>query len=59
MPKLLLVEDDMQLARNLIRFLSSEQYHITHAAGQADALTLFQKEHFDCALLDISLPYGN
>ena len=59
MPKLLLVEDDMQLARNLIRFLSSDQYQVTHAAGQTDALTAFRKEHFDCALLDISLPDGN
>ena len=59
MPKLLLVEDDIQLSRNLIRFLSSEHYSVTHAAGQTDALTVFQKEHFDCALLDISLADGN
>ena len=59
MPKLLLVEDDIQLSRNLIRFLSSEHYSVTHAAGQTDALNVFQKEHFDCALLDISLADGN
>ena len=59
MPKILLIEDDTQLARNLIRFLTAEQYQVIHATGQTDGLAAFQKEPFDCAQLDISLQDGN
>lgn len=59
MPKILLVEDDEQLARNLSRFLTAEGYQVTHAAGQTEALAVFTAESFDCALLDISLQDGN
>lgn len=59
MPKILLVEDDAQLARNLSRFLTTEGYQVTHAAGQNEALAVFAAESFDCALLDISLQDGN
>ena len=59
MPKILLVEDDAQLARNLVRFLSAEQFQVIHAAGQQDGLAAFQQGGFDCALLDISLQDGN
>ena len=41
MPNILLVEDDEQLARTLIRFLTSEGYQVTHAAGQTDGLARF------------------
>ncbi len=59
MPNILLVEDDEQLARTLIRFLMSEGFQVTHAAGQTDGLTLFEKNSFDCVLLDVSLLDGN
>lgn len=59
MPKVLLIEDDEQLAKNLIRFLSSEGFQITHASGQTDGLTAFSAGSFDCALLDISLGDGS
>ncbi len=59
MPKILLVEDDEQLARILMRFLNSEGYTIDHASGQRDALRLFEENGFDCVLLDISLKDGN
>jgi DNA-binding response OmpR family regulator len=59
LPNILLVEDDEQLARTLIRFLMSEGFQVTHAAGQTDGLTLFEKNSFDCVLLDVSLLDGN
>ncbi len=59
MPNILLVEDDEQLARTLSRFLISEGFNVTHAAGQTDALRLFQQDSYDCILLDISLQDGN
>ena len=59
MPKILLIEDDEQLARFLMRFLNSEGYTTDHANGQKDALRLFEENAYDCVLLDISLKDGN
>jgi DNA-binding response OmpR family regulator len=59
MPKILLVEDDEQLARFLMRFLNSEGYQTDYASGQNDALRMFAGNAYDCVLLDISLKDGN
>lgn len=59
MPKILLVEDDEQLALNLIRFLNSEGYDVIHAYGQTDGIQKFEIFQFDCALVDLSLQDGN
>ena len=59
MPNILLVEDDQQLARTLCRFLISENFCVTHASGQQEALRCFEQNSFDCVLLDISLQDGN
>ncbi|MBR2284836.1 MAG: response regulator transcription factor [Ruminococcus sp.] len=59
MPKVLLIEDDEQLAGFLIRFLSSEGYSASYACGQNDGLRLFEENKYDCVLLDISLKDGN
>ena len=59
MPRILLVEDDEQLAKFLMRFLNSEGYQTDYANGQRDALRLFDENAYDCILLDISLKDGN
>ena len=59
MPNILLVENDEQLARTLIRFLNAEGYQVTHAAGQTEGLARFSEHPFDCILLDLSLQDGN
>lgn len=59
MPRILLVEDDEQLAKFLMRFLNSEGYQTDYANGQRDALRLFQENTYDCILLDISLKDGS
>ena len=59
MPRILLVEDDEQLAKFLMRFLNSEGYQTDYANGQRDALRLFDENTYDCILLDISLKDGN
>ena len=59
MPKILLIEDDEQLARFLMRFLNSEGYTTDYANGQKDAMRLFEENAYDCVLLDISLKDGN
>lgn len=59
MPRILLVEDDEQLAKFLMRFLNSEGYQTDYANGQRDALRLFEENTYDCILLDISLKDGS
>ncbi len=59
MPKILLIEDDEQLARFLMRFLNSEGYSTDYANGQQDGMRLFSQNLYDCVLLDISLKDGN
>lgn len=59
MTKLLLVEDDRGIVSNLTEFLNREGYSVKSAPGQSGAMALLQKEHFDLALLDISLADGN
>ncbi|MBR3269119.1 MAG: response regulator transcription factor [Oscillospiraceae bacterium] len=59
MQTILLVEDDRQLANHLMQFLSGEDFQVTHACGQQDALRAFSAQSFDCILLDLSLSDGN
>lgn len=59
MPDVLLVEDDEQLARNLVTFLRNEGFNTDHALGQTDGLDFFCRKDYDCILLDISLKDGN
>lgn len=59
MSRILLIEDDEQLASILIRFLNAEGYATSHASGQREGLRLFEENKYDCVLLDISLKDGN
>lgn len=57
--KVLLVEDNMELAGSISSFLEKEGYlcEVSHTSKEAyDKLTTFQ---YDCVLLDITLPDGN
>ncbi len=59
MTKILLVEDDKSIVRNLIDFLNSEGYSVNSVSGQASAISEVEKNHYDLLLLDISLADGN
>ena len=59
MSALFLVEDDALIAKNLTLLLRAEGFTITHAATCQEALSLFQPQKFDLALIDIALPDGN
>jgi DNA-binding response OmpR family regulator len=59
MPRIFLIEDDKEIARNLILLLRSEEFTVTHASTRADALAALAGNKFDLALIDISLPDGN
>lgn len=56
---ILLIEDDISLAKSLSEFLGGEGFTVTHARGVADGLGFFESEKFECVLLDISLEDGN
>lgn len=59
MKRILLVEDDEAIVRNLTDLLKREGYGVSVAKGQAEALGVFQGGTFDVALLDVSLKEGN
>ena len=56
---ILLVEDDKAVAENLVKYLETEDFSVTHAFGQTDGIKAFENGEFDCVLLDLSLEDGN
>ncbi len=54
--KLLLVEDDFDLADNMIDFLEARGFAVVHAPNGALALNELLEDAFDAILLDINLP---
>lgn len=59
MHKILVVEDDTLIVRNLSELLRQEGFAVTTASGQKEALQAAENVGFDLALLDISLLDGN
>lgn len=59
MAKLLLVEDDSSIVKNLSEYLTREGFSVASVPGQKDALKRLDEGHFDLVLLDIYLPDGN
>lgn len=59
MPKLLIVEDDVDIVENLSLLLEDEGYSVCHAADVKSALIILHRENIDLVLLDITLPDGN
>ena len=58
MTRILIVEDDSAIARNLTDFLRGEGFDAVSVPGAAAALEAVD-ESFDLALLDVGLPDGN
>ncbi|MRW91468.1 response regulator [Duganella sp. FT80W] len=54
--KILLAEDDEQLAAQLVRLLESENFVVDHAADGIDANHLGLTGDYDCVILDLGLP---
>lgn len=59
MPTLLIVEDEVILARNLAKALVRDGFEVEHAATLAEARRLFDATPFDVVLLDLQLPDGS
>lgn len=58
MDKILLVEDDKNIIRNLTEFLQQEGFRVIAANSQREAVKAIDEQEFDLALLDVSLPDG-
>jgi DNA-binding response OmpR family regulator len=56
MTKILLVEDDTQLAQNVKEWLEREHYNVDVANDGADGLQLFEHNDYDLSILDWELP---
>ncbi len=59
MKRIFLVEDDREIAKNLMILLRSEGFDVIHAPTQKDAVSMSGESRSDLALIDISLPDGN
>ena len=57
--KILLVEDEVQLARSILNFLNDQDYLCEWTASFAEAVEKIGLHFYDCILLDINLPDGN
>jgi two-component system, NtrC family, response regulator AtoC len=59
MPTMLIVEDEIVLARNLAKAFTQWGFEVHHAASSAEARRLGATTPFDVALLDLRLPDGS
>lgn len=57
--KILIIEDEQQLAQSIAEYLSEESYLCEFAATFNQALDKIETYTYDCILLDIMLPDGN
>ncbi len=54
--KILLIEDDEQMAGLLERFLLEQELLVSHVTRPSQAIALLELEKFDLIILDLSLP---
>ncbi|RXM51292.1 MULTISPECIES: response regulator transcription factor [unclassified Chryseobacterium] len=57
--KILIVEDEAELAKSISEYLSEENYLCENAATYSEAMNKIELFAYDCILLDIMLPDGN
>jgi len=57
--KVLIVEDEPELIKSIVQYLSQQSYVVEVASTVEDALERIAMHEYDCVLLDITLPDGN
>lgn len=57
--KILLVEDNVTIAKGLIYSLEQKGYEVLHTINVQDTIAILTKEKVELIILDISLPDGN
>lgn len=55
-PRILLVDDDVDICHNLADILSDLDYHVDYAHDGPSALELVRRNSYDVALLDLKMP---
>jgi len=56
--KLLIVEDEIELAQDIVNYFSSESYNCTLALNYQEAQEKISLYQYDCIILDLMLPNG-
>jgi DNA-binding response OmpR family regulator len=59
MPLILLIEDDVRLARMVADYLRQNQFEVQHAADGASGLAALRRHQPDLVILDLMLPDAN
>lgn len=54
--KILIIEDDLTINKNISEALTAENMHVTNVYDGLLAERILKKEEFDCIILDINLP---
>lgn len=57
--KILLIEDEAELAQSIVEYLSKQDYLCEHAATYNNAIERIALYDYDCILLDLMLPDGD
>jgi DNA-binding response OmpR family regulator len=57
--KILVIEDEKELSQSILRYLEEENYGCEVAFDFFSAREKIASNHYDCILLDITLPGGN
>lgn len=57
--KVLIIEDEPELANSMATYLSGENYLCEHAVNYQQALEKVENYQYDCILLDLMLPGGS
>ena len=57
--KILLVEDELELAKSVVKYLQESNYLCTHVEKLKNARDLLKNNNFHAVLLDLGLPDGD
>ncbi|MBW3521233.1 response regulator transcription factor [Chryseobacterium sp. NKUCC03_KSP] len=57
--KILIIEDEKELAQSIAEYLSEENYLCSFATNFHEAIDKIENHEYDCIILDIMLPDGN
>ncbi|MEG1589794.1 response regulator transcription factor [Chryseobacterium sp.] len=57
--KILIIEDEKELAQSIAEYLSEENYLCSFATNFREAIDKIENHEYDCIILDIMLPDGN
>lgn len=57
--KILIIEDERELSRNIVNYLSTDNYLCEQAFNFQDAVEKIGLYNYDCILLDLNLPGGD